>query len=117
MELWKVSQKKNLQHVFSEASLPFGLIEEVIEVAAECDENKTKRKEPKNTWRKRENDASQRIDTVSKVTRAAHPLVQTGQLRSFYQTGALAVFTFLARFACSFKQNISFQRRLRSCFG
>lgn len=67
MELWKVSRKKKkyLQHIFSEASLPFGLIEEVIKVAAERDENKTKRKEPKNPWRKREDDTSQRIDTRS----------------------------------------------------
>lgn len=40
---------KNLQHIFSEAPLPFGLVEEVVEVAAEGDENKAKSKESKYT--------------------------------------------------------------------
>lgn len=41
---------KNSQHVFSEAPLPFGLVEEVVEVAAEGDEDKAESEESKNTW-------------------------------------------------------------------
>lgn len=38
---------KNLQHIFSEAPLPFSLVEEVVEVAAEGDENKAESEESK----------------------------------------------------------------------
>lgn len=40
---------ENLQHVFSEAPLPFSLVEEIVEVAAKGDENKAKSKESKYT--------------------------------------------------------------------
>lgn len=40
---------KNLQHIFSETSLPFCLVEKVIEVTSECDENKAKCKKSKYT--------------------------------------------------------------------
>lgn len=40
--------RKNLQHIFSEAPFPFCLVEEVIKVAAKGDENKAKSKESKN---------------------------------------------------------------------
>ena len=36
----------NSQHVFPEASLPLGLVEEVVEVAAEGDEDEAEGQEP-----------------------------------------------------------------------
>lgn len=46
------SRVKNSQHIFSEAPLPFGLVEEVVEVAAEGDENKAECEEAKYSWRR-----------------------------------------------------------------
>lgn len=43
-------REKNLQHIFPEAPLPFSLVKEVVEVAAEGDENKAKSEESKYTW-------------------------------------------------------------------
>jgi len=43
------TDSKDSQHVFSEAPLPFRLVEEVVEVAAEGDENKAESEESKDT--------------------------------------------------------------------
>lgn len=40
----------HLQDKFFETPFPFSLIEKVIKMAAECNENKTKSQESKNTW-------------------------------------------------------------------
>lgn len=42
-------EDKYSQHIFSEAPLPFSLVEEIIEVAAESYENKAKCEESKYT--------------------------------------------------------------------
>lgn len=41
------------QHVFPEAALPLGLVEEVVEVAAKGDEDKTKGQEAEDAWKRR----------------------------------------------------------------
>lgn len=45
----------DLQHIFSEASLPFSLVEEVVEVAAEGDEHEAESEETKYTWQEKKN--------------------------------------------------------------
>ena len=45
----KKENKTHVQHIFSEAPLPFSLVKEVVEVAAEGDEDKAKSEESKNT--------------------------------------------------------------------
>lgn len=42
-------EEKCLQHIFSEAPLPFSLVKEVIKVTAESDENEAKSEESKYT--------------------------------------------------------------------
>lgn len=44
--------KKYLQHIFSEAPLPLSLAEEVVEVAAKSDEDKSESQKPKNTCKR-----------------------------------------------------------------
>lgn len=46
----RIKTEKYLQHIFSEAPLPFSLVEEVVEVTAEGDENKAKSEEAKYAW-------------------------------------------------------------------
>lgn len=42
-------EPKDVQNIFSEAPLPFSLVEEVVEVAAEGDENEAKSQKSKYT--------------------------------------------------------------------
>lgn len=56
---------ENSQHVFSEAPLPFSLVEEVVEVAAKGDEDKAKSEESEYTWRGETEQRNQMWDTTS----------------------------------------------------
>lgn len=44
-----LEEPQDVQNIFSEAPLPFSLVEEVVEVAAEGDENKAKSQKSKYT--------------------------------------------------------------------
>lgn len=45
-----LEEPKDVQNIFSEAALPFSLVEEVVEVAAEGDENEAKSQKSKYTY-------------------------------------------------------------------